>query len=164
MNIRRITPEDLHQFYALFQEVNAEGEFSLRASPPPIEAVARALLRVQENDWPVYVAQQGGVIVGSAEAYPESFCRQGGDSRVGVLGMQVQRAFRRQGFGAALLAAVEDHCRQSGFSAIELSVLKSNMAARSLYLRAGFGCINCAPGPRRAAQQGGQTDTMRLVL
>jgi len=60
MKICRITPEDIHQFYALFQEVKAKGEFSLRASPPLIEAVVRALHRVQENDWPASLMQQGG--------------------------------------------------------------------------------------------------------
>lgn len=164
MKIRRITPEDIHQFYALFQEVNAEGEFSLRASPPPIEAVARALHRVQENDWPVYVAQQGDVIIGSAEAYPESFCRKGGDPEVGILGMRVQRDFRRQGYGAALLSAVVEHGRQAGFKAIELSVMKSNAAARSLYLRAGFDWVEGEPGSGQASAQLGQSDTMRLVL
>jgi L-amino acid N-acyltransferase YncA len=106
MDVRLVTSRDLSGFYSLFCEVSAEGRFSTRASPPPIEAIARALEQVEKNDWPVYVIERNGQIIGSAEAYPESFCQKDGRSDVGILGMQVKHPFRRCGYGAALLAAV----------------------------------------------------------
>lgn len=68
MEVRPIAISDLHSFYALFCEVSAEGRFSARSTPPPIEAVERALVQVAKNNWPVYVIEQDHQIVGSAEA------------------------------------------------------------------------------------------------
>ena len=138
MEVRPITLNDLNAFYALFCEVNAEGLYSARSSPPPIQAVEHALTQVVENRWPVYVIEREGQIIGSAEAYPDSFCRTGGSEFVGILGMQVKREYRRNGYGFALLSVVIRHCREAGFNSVDLSVFTSNTAARSLYRKLGF--------------------------
>ncbi|HFL7939368.1 TPA: N-acetyltransferase family protein [Pseudomonas putida] len=138
MDVRQITLQDLEGFYSLFCEVSAEGRYSARISPPPIEAIARALTHATQKNWPVYVVEHDGEIVGSAEAYPESFCRIGGCESVGVLGMQVRREYRRNGYGFALLSIVIAHCRNAGFTSVDLSVFESNLAARSLYDKFGF--------------------------
>ena len=104
----------------------------------PIGAIERALAEVIKNHWPVYVIEHDGQIVGSAEAYPESFCRPGGSEVIVVLGMQVKREYRRHGYGSALLTAVIEHCRAAGFISVDLSVFESNTAARSLYDKLGF--------------------------
>ena len=164
MEVRPIAISDLHSFYALFCEVSAEGRFSARSTPPPIEAVERALAQVAKNNWPVYVIEQEHQIVGSAEAYPESFCRAGGSNYTGILGMQVRADYRRRGYGVALLSAVITHCREQGFSAIDLSVLKSNTAARSLYEKAGFAWVEDLPVCTLASGVTDQPVKMRLVL
>jgi len=138
MEVRPITLNDLNAFYALFCEVSGEGRYSARPSPPPIGAIERALAEVIKNHWPVYVIEHDGQIVGSAEAYPESFCRPGGSEVIVVLGMQVKREYRRHGYGSALLTAVIEHCRAAGFISVDLSVFESNTAARSLYDKLGF--------------------------
>ncbi|MFJ4067713.1 GNAT family N-acetyltransferase [Pseudomonas sp. NPDC089996] len=138
MEVRPITLNDLDGFYSLFCEVSAEGRYSARLNPPPVEAVERALIHATQNDWPVYVIERDGEIVGSAEAYPESFCRPGGCESVGVLGMQVKREYRRNGYGFALLSTLLAHCRDAGFTSVDLSVFESNLAARSLYDKLGF--------------------------
>jgi ribosomal protein S18 acetylase RimI-like enzyme len=139
MKIRRVNPDDAQAVFDLFCEVSAEGNYPARASPPSIETFKRALVQVQANDWPKYVAEHERLLVGSASVYPDSFCRPGGDSRLGYLGMQVKHESRGRGYGTALLQALVNHCRQSGFDAIELMVLRSNIAARRLY--DGFGFI-----------------------
>ena len=138
MNISKIQASDLAGFHALFAEVSGEGLFSVSTQAPPIQAIERALVAVEQHDWPVYVAVQNGQIVGSAEAFPDSFCRPQGDPQVGLLGMQVKRTFRRHGHGTALLEAVMRHARRIGFTGIELTVLKSNHAALALYDKVGF--------------------------
>lgn len=138
MDVRQITLQDLEGFYSLFCEVSAEGRYSARVSPPPIEVIARALTHAAEKNWPVYVIEHDGEIVGSAEAYPESFCRLGGCESVGVLGIQVRQEYRRNGYGFALLSIVVAHCRDAGFTSVDLSVFESNLAARSLYDKFGF--------------------------
>jgi GNAT superfamily N-acetyltransferase len=105
MEIGRVVPEDIDGFYDLFSEVIAEGIFLARKSPPPKEAVYRALVEAQGNDWAVFVACHENETIGSAEAYPESFCKAGGRSDVALLGMQVKHSFRARGVGSRLLVA-----------------------------------------------------------
>ncbi|HSX71509.1 MAG TPA: GNAT family N-acetyltransferase, partial [Pseudomonas sp.] len=122
------------------------------------------LRKAEENSWPIYVAVDGGDIVGSAEAYPESFCRDDGDSRIAILGMQVKLGHRRRGYGEALLSAVIAHCKNLDFTAIDLSVVKSNEAARNLYRKAGF--VWVADAPKFFLPNGleDQSEIMRLKL
>lgn len=164
MNIRAVKTKDLDGFYSLFCEVSAEGLFSARRTPPPVDAVARALIQVEINNWPVYVLERSGLIVGSAEAYPESFCRANGRTDVGILGMQVKRELRGCGYGSALLSAVVEHCRKIGFSSIELSVLKSNTVARSLYVKTGFTWLEDLPACLLPSGASDQPIRMRLAL
>lgn len=164
MEVRRISPQDLDSFYALFGEVSAEGKYSARAVPPPKDAVSHGLKKADENNWPVYVVEDDGIIVGSAEAYPESFCSVGGDSRIAILGMQVKQSHRRRGYGEALLSAVVAHCKSLDFKAIDLSVLKSNEAARHLYKKTGFVWVEDSPTCTLPNGQEDQPEKMRLVL
>jgi ribosomal-protein-alanine N-acetyltransferase len=55
-----------------------------------------------------------------------------------VEGLVVQRAFRRQGIGGALIAACMAWARDQGATAIRLEVRASNAAAIALYQRHGF--------------------------
>ncbi|MBA1203257.1 GNAT family N-acetyltransferase [Pseudomonas capeferrum] len=80
------------------------------------------------------------------------------------LGMQVTRDFRRRGYGAALLGAVVDHCREAGFACIQLTVLKSNSAARSLYDKVGFVWLEDLPPCTLASRVADQPERMRLPL
>ncbi|VVP78609.1 hypothetical protein PS910_01747 [Pseudomonas fluorescens] len=164
MQVRAISLHDLESFYDLFCEVNGEGLFSSRATPPPKHAVARALAQVVANDWPLYVIEQDGVILASAEAYPESFCCKSGSPLIGVLGMQVKHGYRRRGYGALLLHAVIEHGKRLGFEAIELTVLKSNAAARALYDKVGFAWVEDLLPCVLPSGQEDQLEKMRLGL
>lgn len=164
MEVRLISLKDLHGFYRLFCEVSAEGKYSARAAAPPIEAISRALVQVEKNHWPVYVVEREGQIVGSAEAYPESFCRAGGSDCIGILGIQVRRDLRRCGYWNALLAAVVSQCRDAGFMGIDLTVLKSNSAARSLYDKFGFVWLEDLSPCTLASRVVHQPERLRLVF
>ncbi len=53
----------------------------------------------------------------------------------------VAEARRGQGYGRALLHAVESSAREAGESALELNVFGHNMAAIRLYASAGYDVI-----------------------
>lgn len=145
MAVRRVSLDDVQSVFELYCEVSAEGNYPASTNPPTVEPFTRALAQVDANGWPMYVAEHAAEFVGAASAYPESFCKAGGASGIGLLGMHVRQAFRGRGHGAALLTAVVEHCRAAGFDAIELIVLKSNIAARSLYDRFGFVWVEDLP-------------------
>jgi ribosomal protein S18 acetylase RimI-like enzyme len=164
MEVRPIALSDLNAFYMLFCEVSAEGRYSARPSPPPVQAIEHALAQVMQNHWPVYVIEHDGQIVGSAEVYPDSFCRPGGNEEIGILGMQVKREYRRKGYGYALLSAVIEHCRDIGLTSIDLSVFESNTAARSLYEKLGFTWLEDLPPCALPCGTTEQPLKMRLAL
>ena len=164
MQPRRIRPGDLDGFHALFNEVAAEGLFSTRPCAPPKAVIARALEKAEQNGWAVYVIEHDGRIIATAEAYPDSYCRPEGDPRVGILGMQVQARWRRQGVGRLLLNTLIEHCRQQGMERIELQVFKSNHSALALYERYGFAWVADLPHCQMPAGHRDQAQRMRLVL
>lgn len=164
MEVRQVTLDDISGFYSLFCEVNAEGLYSARSTPPPLQAIERALMKVVKKSWPVYVMEHDGQIVGSAEAYPESFCQPSGSDSIGVLGMQVKREYRRNGHGTALLSAVIEHCRGAGFTSVDLSVFESNKPARSLYEKLGFIRLEDLPPCTLACGKLEKPIKMRLAL
>ena len=53
--------------------------------------------------------------------------------------IRIDERFRRRGFGAAALAAVESFARASGARSISLHVFGRNTAARALYEDSGYG-------------------------
>lgn len=62
-----------------------------------------------------------------------------------ILTLAVDPAWRRRGIGRRLLAAALDQLGQGGVTAVWLEVRESNLAARLMYLSAGF----IAAGVRR---------------
>jgi ribosomal protein S18 acetylase RimI-like enzyme len=50
----------------------------------------------------------------------------------------VARAFRHQGYGRAILAALEDLLAGEGIAELSLNVCESNLSAKSLYRAAGY--------------------------
>ncbi|WP_041770474.1 GNAT family N-acetyltransferase [Metapseudomonas resinovorans] len=140
MPIRKLRISDIEALHRLFAEVSAEGEFLLRAEPPPIEQMRAMLLRSLPLDLPQFIAEVDGELVGSIEIFPASFCgvEIGSGEDFGVLGMQVKKAHRGQGLGGRLMAAALEHCRRLDMGRVELTVLKSNLPAIRLYERFAF--------------------------
>ena len=76
-----------------------------------------------------------GEIVGFLHAARGAFRRNRHTASV-VVG--VRAAWRRQGAGTALFAALEDWARANGVVRLELTVEGANTAARELYEKRGF--------------------------
>ena len=55
-----------------------------------------------------------------------------------IANIAVAPAYRGKGIGAALLAAVQEYCRNRGILAVHLEVRPSNAAAIALYAKCGF--------------------------
>lgn len=75
----------------------------------------------------------------------------GPESDAGIYAVWVAPSARGRGVGDALLAAVVDHARQSGYARVVLDVGDVNEAAQALYARHGFtrtGRTGTLPAPR----------------
>jgi [ribosomal protein S18]-alanine N-acetyltransferase len=114
----------------------------LMASP----GVAGLLLRVDDQD------------AGFA------LCRIAADEAE-LLTIAVRPAWRRQGLGRRLLAAIVDHVRTCGARALYLEVGVDNPAARSLYEAQGFSVVGSRPGYYQRGQRPAADGLiMRLTL
>lgn len=82
-----------------------------------------------------------------------------------LLTFAVRPAWRRQGLGRRLLAAIVDHARGAGARALYLEVGVDNPSAQSLYAAQGFSVVGNRPGYYQRGQ-GPAADgfVMRLTL
>jgi ribosomal protein S18 acetylase RimI-like enzyme len=149
-SIRSVGPDDLPALFAYLDDHLADNGRNGNALFQPI---ARAQSRFPDDKkagftWglatPVgqpgwrrawIAVDAGGAIAGHVDlrARPERAA-----AHRALLGMGVQRDWRRQGLGLRLIGAAAAWARQNRLDWIDLEVLSVNEAARKLYLRAGF--------------------------
>jgi RimJ/RimL family protein N-acetyltransferase len=152
-------------YYSLYEEVkeNPDLGITLFAARPTLgeeaEWFARLVHRVHDGNGIALVAEVDGRAVGLCTVDRKGPATELG--HVGVLGIMVARAHRRQGLGKALLR--EAIARSSGtFELVELAVFATNTHARALYRSVGFRPWGTMPkGVRR---NGRYTDLEHLVL
>ena len=133
LHVRRATIADLDALAPLF---DAYRVFYGKASDL---AAARAFLhaRIRSGESTVFVALLSEDAVGFTQLYP-------GFSSVSMAPIQVLNdlfvsdAGRRQGVGAALLAAAIDFARAAGSVRLALSTARTNIAAQALYESTGW--------------------------
>ncbi len=140
LNIRRAAQEDVptvqRLLHALWLEEHASGyapDLDL-AWPLTAEAARYVSGRVLVEGLAL-LAFAGSDVAGYLLAGPRSSPLH---TAVGLESMFVVSGLRRRGFGLALLSAFTTWRRQSGFSLASVAVAPQNLAAVSLYTRAGF--------------------------
>ncbi len=133
--IRAMAAEDLDRVLALAADSEA---------PRWTRSDYERILRAEPSDPRHYcglIALTGGYLAGFAVAswlWQESFAE--------LEGVFVDRAYRRQGIGGALVAACLAWAAATGATTVRLEVRASNAAALALYVQYGFSTI----GVRRA--------------
>ena len=81
------------------------------------------------------VTIEDGTIVGSLWFAPEPSANPAG---IFIWDIEIDQAFRGQGYGRATLAALEPIARELGYAEIGLHVFGDNEIARNLYRSAGY--------------------------
>jgi [ribosomal protein S18]-alanine N-acetyltransferase len=147
-SVRLMTVEDLDPVLAIAGESIEAPRWARQDYEKILLATAEPVLR---SCW--VVLNEDGQVAGFAVA---SWLRQ--DPAVEVEGLVVERAYRRQGMGAALLSACASWAADQGASILRLEVRASNVAAQALYQRHGF----LAEGIRRAYYSAPTEDALLL--
>ncbi|MDX1492152.1 MAG: GNAT family N-acetyltransferase [Pseudohongiellaceae bacterium] len=139
MEIRPIEQNDVDQFLSLWDDVFNEGQFLERASPPR-ERVEQVVERVVEEGLPNFVLVNKTQVVGAFEVFPATFfdIERPNAPAYGILGMQIQKPYRGQGYGRRLMEIGLLSSYDYGIEVVELDVLQSNVTAISLYEKFGF--------------------------
>lgn len=125
--IRAMRLEDLDRVLAIAGESIEAPRWTRQDYEQTLLTAPEALVR---SCW---IAFSAGGAVGFAVS---SWLRQ--EPAAEVEGLVVERAFRRQGIGSALIAACMEWARSQGATTIRLEVRASNAAALALYRRQGF--------------------------
>lgn len=142
-------------YYELYEE-RAAGEpvgihlFRERPSrADEVEWFSGLFRKVLSEEAVVVVADVGDRPVGQCTVGPVGPLRQSETGHVGVLGVLVDRQFRGQGVGTALVLRSLEECRGK-FEQVRLSVFADNERAKRVYQRIGFEpCGRIARGIKR---------------
>ena len=137
---RSVTPDDAPAFWTMLNALDRETDHMMyepgeRASRTDPAGLADNLRRTLDGGDFLWVAEADGDIVGFLHAARGAFRRNLHTAHV-VVG--IRAAWRHQGAGTALFAALEDWARENGVVRLELTVESANAAARSLYEKRGF--------------------------
>jgi GNAT superfamily N-acetyltransferase len=119
--LSRLMPEDLARERVL--------QGTARFLPDGLETAGHHLLTAENGS---------GQAVGNAWVGPDPGQAAGASSAAWLYDINVFAPFRRRGYGAAILAAVEQHIAREGKTALGLNVVGDNEAAIALYRRSGY--------------------------
>ncbi|MGH9085460.1 MAG: GNAT family N-acetyltransferase [Acidimicrobiales bacterium] len=129
--IRGATPADFDAWFALYDEVAAEGRWIGGEAPANREGSRRLFDHCLTSDDAVALVAEAGVeLVGELHVLATN--------GLADLGMMVRDGHRGRGIGWSLMEACLDWCRDRGVHKVSLSVWPHNAAALALYDRFGF--------------------------
>jgi GNAT superfamily N-acetyltransferase len=93
--------------------------------------------RLQDQDSTIFIASEGGSVVGFTQLYP-SFSSVS-MKRVWILNdLFVDAPYRKQGIAKLLMSAAEQFARETGAIRLVLATQISNIAAQALYESLGY--------------------------
>jgi len=136
--IREAQADDLEAIIRLHEEdeMGQHGDAWLPETKPAYEAAFAAIRRSPENR--LFVAVDGGEIVGTFQLTFIPNLTGRGALRVKVESVKVKAARRSAGIGARMMAFAEEHARAHGARAMELTSNKVRKDAHRFYERLGF--------------------------
>jgi tRNA pseudouridine65 synthase len=137
ITIREIRETDVLAFREALDSVCRERKYLAAMEAPPQDRVRTFVLSNIAADFPQFVAEDNGRIVGWCDTIPGD--ASSGTAHVGQLGMGVIKDYRGQKLGRRLLEATIEKARKIGLEKIELSVYSENSSAIALYQKFGFG-------------------------
>ncbi len=135
VTIRPITLADIKGFGDCVGAVMKEREYLAFQQPFPLAQTAAFVATNMEIGGPMFVADDGGRIVGWCDVRRESIPIY---AHEGVLGMGLLPDYRGRGLGERLIRATLDAARVTGFERVSLTVYGRNTRAAALYRKVGF--------------------------
>ncbi len=132
--VRTATADDAEEVVGHLRAIATEGTIGLHDTEIDIAEERRRLAGLDPEQAAALVVCNGTRIVALAIAVRQS----GVLGHTAVVAVSVERAFRRRRFASALLCALEAWGRHHGIRKLCASVMGHNLAARSLFIRAGY--------------------------
>ncbi|MBB4039594.1 GNAT superfamily N-acetyltransferase [Microvirga flocculans] len=138
LSIREARADDLEAIIRLHEEdeLGTHGDVWSPETRPAYEAAFAAIARSPENR--LFVAVDGGEVVGTFQLTFIPNLTGRGSMRVKVESVKVKAARRSGGIGARMMAFAEEYSRSHGAAAMELTSNKTRKDAHRFYQRLGF--------------------------
>jgi len=141
MEVRVAVPGDWDAIWPFFRQIVRAGE--TYAYDPGIDEPAARELWMVKAPGVTFVADEGGTVTGSANAYAN---RPGAGAHVASASFMVDPARAGQGIGRALGERVIEWARGAGFRAMQFNaVVETNERAVGLWRSLGFDVIGTVP-------------------
>jgi len=134
--VRQIREEDASALREVLDAVCRERRYLATLEAPPMERFQKFVSSNVKSDYPQFIAETEGKIVGWCDAIPGEASY--GIAHIGRLGMGVLKDYRGKNIGRRLVEATVEKARLLGLEKIELSVYLSNEPAIALYRSLGF--------------------------
>ena len=156
--IRPIRLEDAQGHNACIGVVARERRYLGMIDAPPLADSIKFIENILAQDWPLFVAEADGRIVGWCDIGVMS---RPGTSHCGVLGMGLLPEWRGKGLGRRLMELALAKAAAIGLERVQLDVYVDNVRAIALYERMGFE----REGKRRRARKldGVYTDILMMA-
>lgn len=138
--IRQPTPKDVGEVFTFFNKLIEEDTYILRFGHEKVtlasekDWLSKSLKKVKKKEVVLLGAYVETQLVGQIEVRKGIFRKR----YIGTLHLGVDRNFRGEGIGEALMNAVETEAKEIGVKVIELQVFGENDPALSLYKKLGF--------------------------
>ena len=138
LTIRHARRSDLPAMVALFADDTLGGHGDT-TDPDMLENYVAAFERIQAsaNDT-LYVAEMGGIVVGTFQTTLMTSLPGRGSSSLLVEAVQTRRDRRGQGIGEAMVCFAIDQARQLGLAKVQLTSNAARTDAHRFYKRLGF--------------------------
>lgn len=158
VEIRPVRVEDAAGHNACVDVIARERRYLGMVQAPPLEDSVRFITLIVENDWPLFVAEAEGGIVGWCDIMPMT---RTGFTHCGVLGMGLLEGWRGQGLGRRLAERALAKSAATGLERVQLEVYADNARAIALYEKLCF----VREGVRRRARKldGAYTDIVTMA-
>lgn len=135
LTVRQADPGDTPHILHIYNQ-GIEDRIAILETEQKDAAYMDAWFREHQGRYPVLVAEAAGEVIGWASLNPYSHrCAYNG---VADLSVYIERSFRGQGVGGALLLALEKLAVQQKFNKIVLFTFPFNEGGQGLYRKLGY--------------------------
>ena len=133
--IREATPRDARAIVEIYNEYIERGVETFETEPLSEEEM-RARVVAIAADYPYLVYEEGGEVIGYC--YAHEWKERAAYSKTLETTVYLHPAFKRQGIGNALMRALIEECRKSGFHALIACITDDNKGSIALHEQLGF--------------------------
>ena len=137
MKIRRFRTEDEPAILSILNQSIVERKVTAQLTPATMEARRGWFAMHSARRYPIFVAEEGGDVLGWMAVTPYRGGREG-FSKTCELSYYLDRNCRHQGIGSKLMAHALDECRKPADRHVPLIIFEHNQPSQGLARKFGF--------------------------